>query len=102
MKPKELAKKIKTGQTPFVVDVRSGFEYRSGHIPGAVHVPFLGIFFKLSALPKDKRAKLVLTCEHGPRARLALSLLRIAGFQDLELLEGHMSAWRQGKLPMER
>ncbi len=102
MQPKELAKRLKSAQTPCIVDVRSGFEYRSGHIPGALHLPFLSILLHLSALPKDKQAKVVLTCEHGPRAQLAQSMLRMAGFRNLDLLEGHMSAWRRANLPMEK
>ena len=102
MQPKELAKTLKSGQAPWIVDVRSGFEYRSGHIPGALHIPFLSILLRLSALPKDKQAKVVLTCEHGPRAQLAQSMLRMAGFRNLDLLEGHMSAWRRANLPMEK
>ncbi|PLX85940.1 MAG: rhodanese-like domain-containing protein, partial [Desulfuromonas sp.] len=39
MKAKDLAKRIKSKQPPTVVDVRSGFEFRSGHVPGALHAP---------------------------------------------------------------
>lgn len=102
MQAKELFKNLKSGQAPCIVDVRSGFEYRTGHIPGALHLPFLTVLLRLSALPKDKQAKVVLTCEHGPRAQLAQSMLRMAGYRNLDLLDGHMSAWRRANLPMEK
>ena len=102
MQAKELAKKIKSNTAPSVLDVRSGFEFRSGHIPGALHTPAWRILLRLSPLPKDKKTPLVVTCEHGPRAQLAVSLLKLAGYPDIELLDGHMAGWRRGGLPLEK
>ncbi|HEX9777123.1 MAG TPA: rhodanese-like domain-containing protein [Geopsychrobacteraceae bacterium] len=97
----ELARNIKTGRPPTVLDVRSGSEYRSGHIPGAVHAPLLKILLRRVTLPGDKEQLLVLTCEHGPRALLVKSLLNKAGYARVEMLDGHMTGWRQARLPLE-
>ena len=102
MQPKELAKKIKSEKPPCILDVRSGFEFRSGHIPGAVHAPSWKIMLRLVSLPKDKQELLVVTCEHGPRAQMAKSLLGMRGYRNSTLLEGHMSGWRRSGLPVER
>jgi len=102
MQYKELLKRIKAGQPPTVLDVRSDFEYRSGHIPGAIHSPALKILFHMAPIPSDRNAELVVTCEHGPRAGLAKGLLGILGYQNVTLLEGHMSAWRQGGHTLEK
>lgn len=102
MTAQELARKLGKKDAPCVVDVRSGFEYRSGHIPGALHAPALTVFFARKRLPADRTALLVLTCEHGPRAELARLLLRLAGFHNLELLDGHMAQWRREGRKMER
>jgi rhodanese-related sulfurtransferase len=102
MQPKELARQLKSKTPPCVVDVRSGFEYRSGHIAGAVHAPALKILFGLAPLPKAKQASLVVTCEHGPRAQLASGLLRLRGYRNVVLLVGHMSGWRRAGLPVEK
>lgn len=102
MKAKELARRIRSKESPCVVDVRSRIEYRSGHIPGAVHLPFWKAPLKRADLPEDKSARVVLTCEHGPRAQLALSFLRLAGYRNIELLDGHMSGWRRIGLPLKK
>lgn len=102
MEAKELARRIRSKQPPCVVDVRSRIEYRSGHIPGAVHLPFWKAAFKRTSLPDDKSARVVLTCEHGPRAQLAQATLRLAGYRNLDLLEGHMSGWRRIGLPLKK
>lgn len=102
MQAKELAKRLKGSQPPVVVDVRSGVEYRSGHIPGALHVPFWAVMLQRRKLPQDREACLVVTCEHGPRAQLAMSQLGWAGYRRVEMLEGHMAGWRRNRLPLER
>lgn len=95
MQSKDLAKRIRSHQQPTVVDVRSGFEFRSGHIPGAIHAPAWKILLRLAKLPADRNAELVVTCEHGPRAQLAKGLLSALGYRNVTLLEGHMAGWRQ-------
>ncbi|MDF1553999.1 MAG: rhodanese-like domain-containing protein [Deferrisomatales bacterium] len=101
MDSRKLAARIARGEAPVVIDVRTGPEYRSGHIPGALHLPTSHIPFRRGRLPADREAPLVLTCEHGPRARLAAGVLKLLGFNNVELLEGHMAAWREAKLPMD-
>jgi len=102
MKAKELALLIKRGGAPQVLDVRSGFEYRGGHIPGALHLPLLRLILRLARLPVDRSAAYVVTCEHGPRAQLVAGILSRKGYQRLTLLEGHMHSWRSQGLPLEK
>jgi rhodanese-related sulfurtransferase len=100
--PEELLKKMKTKQPPAVLDVRSGAEFRGGHIPGAIHAPTLKILLGLARIPADRSAELVVSCEHGPRAELAKGLLGILGYRQVTLLEGHMNAWRRAGRPQEK
>ncbi len=102
MKAKELARRMRDTQGPCVVDVRSRQEFRSGHIPGAIHLPFWKVLLSRKTLPQDKNHRLVVTCEHGPRAQLAHAQLRLAGYLKLELLDGHMAGWRRIGLPVKK
>ncbi|MSM38170.1 MAG: rhodanese-like domain-containing protein [Geobacter sp.] len=99
MQAKDLARRLKESQAPCVVDVRTGMEYKGGHIPQAIHAPAWKILFRLAPLPTDKESQLVVTCEHGPRAQVAAALLGFAGYRNVELLEGHMAGWRRTGLP---
>jgi len=101
MEPRELAEKIAAGQPPAVIDVRTGIEFRSGHIPGAINAPIWKIMLRLASLPRDKEAELVVLCELGPRAVMARSLLGLFGYRNTLLLAGHMAAWRRSGLPVE-
>lgn len=98
----ELANKIAAGQAPAVIDVRTGFEFRAGRIPGAVNAPIWKILLRCAPLPSDKNAAMVVLCELGPRAVMARRLLGILGYRNIELLDGHMALWRRAGLPQEK
>jgi hydroxyacylglutathione hydrolase len=102
MQPTELAAKIAAGQPPAVIDVRTGFEFRAGHIPGAINAPVWKLLLRLIPLPPDKQAEMVVLCELGPRAAMAKALLGLCGYSNLSLLGGHMAAWRRAGLPLEK
>jgi len=102
MQASELAKRVKSNTAPTVVDVRSGLEFKLGHIPGAMHAPAMRILLNMVHLPKDKLTELVVTCEHGPRAHIAQRILALRGYRNTTLLEGHMAAWRRAGLPLEK
>jgi rhodanese-related sulfurtransferase len=95
MQPQELLKRMKSKQSPAIIDVRTGFEFRAGYIPGAIHAPTWKILLRLARIPSDKNAELVVTCELGPRAQIAKGLLGVFGYRNVALLEGHMARWRQ-------
>lgn len=102
MQQKELAQRIKSANPPTVVDVRSGTEFNSGHIPGAIHVPSWKILLRLGEIPSDKNTELVVTCEHGPRAQMAMGLLHMIGYKNIVLLDGQMSGWRQAGMTVQK
>ncbi len=101
MQAKQLAKEIRAKKAPVIVDVRSAAEFRTGHIPGAMHVPFWAVLLRLKDFP-DRKTPVVLTCEHGPRAQLAQAQLGFAGYRQVDLLQGHMSGWRRAGFPLEK
>ena len=92
---------MKSHQAPVVVDVRTIFEFRKGHIPAAVHAPTWKILLQLAQIPSDKHTELVVTCEHGPRAQIATGLLRLFGYRNVVLLAGQMAGWRRAGHPQE-
>ena len=100
MQPKELLKRIREKRAPVILDVRSDFEYAGGHIQGAIHAPTLKILFGRVNIPGSKGNELVVTCDHGPRAMVAKSVLALRGYSDITLLDGHMSASRKAKHPL--
>ena len=96
-----LLDRIRSGQSPPVLDVRTSFEFSTGHIEGAIHAPPSRLFEVASLCCKSRTEMLVLTCEHGPRAQFSKALLWLRGYRNVELLSGHMAAWRRAGRPME-
>jgi hydroxyacylglutathione hydrolase len=97
---KTLKQRLGKKNAPLLVDVRSRSEYLSGHIPGAIHIPFWAVMWRHGQLPPAQQGDTVLYCEHGPRAVLARTLLSLVGKGEVALLEGHMSGWRRSGLPL--
>ena len=92
--PDELATRLRTGDAPFVLDVREAHELAEGVVPGAVHIPVATLTSDPSssaAVPTD--CEVVLVCRAGPRAQLAATALRARGYEHLLILEGGMLAW---------
>jgi rhodanese-related sulfurtransferase len=97
-----LLAQIDAGTAPAIVDVRSGREFRRGHVPGARHIPFWLMPVRISQVPGSRTSPLVVYCGHGPRAYLAGAVLRWAGFQQVRYLDGHMRQWRSARLREDR
>jgi len=71
---------IPIGGEVLVIDVRTTEEYRSGHIGGAVHVPYEIIGDKIAALSADKERDIVLYCRSGRRSGIAQKALQGMGY----------------------
>ncbi len=84
---------------PLVLDVRSPEEFATGHVPGAVNIPYDKVASRLAEIPKDK--DVVLYCRSGRRAGLAAETLEANGYTRLQHLQGDMEAWVKDGRPVE-
>jgi rhodanese-related sulfurtransferase len=100
--PEALLAQIDRGRPPVVVDVRSGVEFRRGHVPGAMHLPFWLAFWGSGDLGAGLDDPVVLYCGRGPRAWMAGALLRARGFRNVCCLRGHMAGWKGRGFRQER
>ena len=88
----ELHAQRESGKAPSVIDVRTPDEYASGHIPGAVNIPFDQVAQRIDELETPQGV--VLYCMIGPRARKGESALLAAGYEKVFHLEGGLAAWQ--------
>jgi phage shock protein E len=98
----DLWARIDRGDTLHILDVRTEGEFASGHVPGAVNIPFNHVLSRLSQVPGSPDAELFLYCGHGPRAYMAAAALRRRGRRRIVYISGHFSAWRRAGLRVER
>ncbi|MCH6548115.1 MAG: rhodanese-like domain-containing protein [Gemmatimonadetes bacterium] len=79
--------------------MRTPEEYASGHIPGAVNIPFDQVARRIAEI--DAPHGVALYCMVGPRARKGESALLAAGYEKVFHLEGGLAAWQAAGLPVE-
>ncbi|HET7469021.1 MAG TPA: MBL fold metallo-hydrolase [Gemmatimonadales bacterium] len=74
-----------------VLDVRSRAEWAGGHLPGAVNVPLGELDQRLGEVPSGR--PLIVQCQTGARAAIAVSLLKARGLKDVVLYTGGVAEW---------
>lgn len=98
--PSELSARRASGTAPVVIDVRTPEEFATGHIPGALNIPFDRIAKRISEI--DAPHGVALYCMLGPRARKGEAALLAAGYALVLHLEGGLAAWQAAGLPVEK
>ena len=75
------------------VDARPELDYNSGHIPGAVNVPYFDVEAHLTDLPKDKLIVAYCECPHAEAVQVADKLLA-SGFAHVKVIDEGLAGWR--------
>jgi glyoxylase-like metal-dependent hydrolase (beta-lactamase superfamily II)/rhodanese-related sulfurtransferase len=97
--PEELARRGESPEPPLILDVRSGSEYATEHIPGSLHVPYGELGGRLDELPGDRPIATI--CRGGKRSGLAASILQREGFDDVVHVGQGVGVWRSGGHPVQ-
>jgi rhodanese-related sulfurtransferase len=84
--------------TIILVDVREPDEFAAGHIAGARLAPLST--FNPAALPREAGKQVVIYCQSGRRAQIALSLARAIGRTDIAVYSGSMLDWKAAGEPI--
>ena len=82
-----------------ILDVRSGGEWKGGHVPNAEHIYVAHLEENLGKLDKSKT--IATYCGSGYRASIAASILKQNGFEKVINIPGSWNAWTEAKLPVE-
>ncbi len=87
---------------PFtLVDVREKEEFRSGYIPGAIHVPKSYLESQSEQKLTDKNAELILYCAGGNRSAFAARTLQELGYSNVKSVNPGFIRWKDMKYPVE-
>jgi apolipoprotein D and lipocalin family protein len=87
---------------PLVLDVRRAEEFAAGRVPGARNLPHERLLADPAVLDAPKDAEIVVYCQSGRRANMALEALQKAGYTRLSHLEGDYSGWSSQGRPVEK
>lgn len=89
--PRELKRRLDTGDEPVLLDVREVWEYEKARIEGSKLIPMGDMSYRVSEL--DPAAETVVICHHGNRSAVMTQALERAGFQNVINLEGGLDAY---------
>jgi len=75
-----------------VIDARDAGQFAKGHIPGAINMDWRQVLAKRSSIPKDK--PVLIYCNTGSLSAQAGFALRVAGWENVRILQGGMEEWK--------
>jgi rhodanese-related sulfurtransferase len=78
---------------PLLIDVRTDGEWADGHIEGAVHLPLRDLLTTPDLLPEDLAAAIVVYDNPTHRSSMAMTFLRLLGYENVRALGGGVGAW---------
>ncbi len=84
--PKEDWKKF------FVIDARDKDQFTKDHIPNAINIEWRRVLAERNSIPKDK--PVLVYCNTGSLSAQAGFALRLAGYENVRILQGGFSEWK--------
>ncbi|MDG1990561.1 MAG: rhodanese-like domain-containing protein [Dehalococcoidia bacterium] len=83
-----------------VIDSREEDEHQSGHVPGAINIPHMETFSRISEI--DTTKPILFICKSGQRSAVAAEFAFAAGLKnDLYNVSGGHDAWIDSKYEIE-
>lgn len=83
-----------------IIDIRAMAEYKSGHIKGAKNVPLKDFASSIKSYSSHKNNPVLIYCNSGNTTTRTIKLLKNAGFENINNLEGGILAWKEANLPL--
>lgn len=76
----------------FVIDARDAEQFNKEHIPGATNIEWRKVLVERSRIPKDR--PVLIYCNTGSLSAQAGMALRVAGYDNLRILQGGFAEWK--------
>lgn len=79
----------------FIIDARDAEQFSSGHIPGAHNIEWRRVLAERASIPTDK--PVLIYCNTGSLSAQAGFALRVAGHENVRILQGGFEAWKANR-----
>lgn len=96
------ATQLSNHENAVFLDIREDGEYRNGHIPDAIHIPFRQLPGRISELQRFKNTPVIAYCRSGTRSGGVGGILKKHGFENVYNLGGGITAWQNASLPVTK
>ncbi|MFX0203980.1 MAG: rhodanese-like domain-containing protein [Candidatus Hodarchaeota archaeon] len=94
----QAAELVVTNPSLVLLDVRTDWEFDSGHLKGAVNIPIDELEQRIGELNSNER--LLVYCRTGNRSRRAVQILLDNGFSKLYHMSAGITAWMDAGYPV--
>ena len=94
-------KELKSKGVP-VVDIRTKKEYKSGHIPGVLHINFMTGNFMKEMKNFDRNEPIIIYCAVGGRSGFAARMMLANGFKKVYDYSDGFKDWKERKEEIEK
>lgn len=89
--------------TKFIIlDVRTGEEYKAGHIENSINIDYKSPKFKENVSNLDKEKIYLTYCRSGRRSANSAEIMEDLGFENIYMIEGGIVAWDKAGLPIKK
>ncbi len=85
---------------PFILDVRRQEEFDAGHIEFSTLIPLAELDGRISELPQNLDAPMLVYCAVGIRGNFGLVYLKSLGYTNVRNIRGGFGAWVAEGLPV--
>jgi rhodanese-related sulfurtransferase len=89
--PEQLSQEV--FESILFIDTRDEGQYKAGTIPGAVNIEWRQVLARRDEIPADR--KVVLFCNTGSLSAQAAFALRVAGLDNVLVLQTGLSGWAE-------
>ena len=94
------ARQLIAAENPFILDVRTPNEFKSGHIAGAVLIPVQQLADRIGEIASQRDRKILIYCRSGNRSTVAAEILHRAGFSAVWNLRHGILEWQAAGYPV--
>ena len=93
---------MNNNEDALIIDTRSAADYKSGHIKGAKNTPVSEFAAAIESYADYKNKAVLIYCNSGTTATRAIKMLKKAGFEKINNLDGGLSAWKEANMPLAK
>lgn len=102
LSPSRATRLMNNQNDTMVLDIRTATEFKTGHIKGAKNTPLADFAGSVGGLSDNKNKPVLVYCNTGSTATRAIKLLKNAGFEKINNLEGGIAAWKEANMPLSK
>jgi len=75
------------------IDTRTDDQFQASSIPGAIHIEWREVIDRIDEIPQNQ--KTILFCNTGVLSAQAVFALRVAGYDNVLVLQGGFEGWQE-------